>query len=185
MLRFPWFLVCIFTLVAGPSAAQLFDPGPSGYDEEASDFGLPPQDIIHQGPPHAPTPLTIPGAARITTAELYGAMQAGQPMVLLYVNENGEAIAGSHWLFGAGRGRGRDFSDDIEGRLNRKLATLTGANRNAMIVTFCFDSHCWLSYNAALRAAKLGYRNVRWYRGGREAWHAAGLPTVPVAQEAW
>jgi rhodanese-related sulfurtransferase len=31
-----------------------------------------------------------------------------------------------------------------------------------------------MSYNAALRAINLGYRNVLWYRGGVEAWKAGG-----------
>ncbi len=37
---------------------------------------------------------------------------------------------------------------------------------------------CWVSYNAALRAINAGYTNVLWYRGGIEAWKAAGLPTL-------
>jgi hypothetical protein len=28
----------------------------------------------------------------------------------------------------------------------------------------------------ALRLVALGYTNVNWYRGGREAWEVAGLP---------
>ncbi|MND08271.1 hypothetical protein D3C83_307850 [compost metagenome] len=41
---------------------------------------------------------------------------------------------------------------------------------------FCVDTECWLSYNAALRAIRLGYSNVMWYRGGISAWSAAELP---------
>jgi len=169
--------------VTRPASAQLSDPGAAGFANEVGDFGVPPQEIVHQGPPHAPTPLVVPGATTMMTARLYSALQARQPMLLLYANEGADAIAGSHWLFGAGRGNG--FSDAIQERLRRKLEALTQGNKNAMIVTYCLDSHCWLSYNAALRAVKLGYRNVHWYRGGRDAWHAAGLPLVPVAQEAW
>ena len=166
-----------------PATKALADPGPTGFADEARDYGIPPQEIVHQGHPHMPTPLTVPGAARITTVQLYAELQAHRPMVLLYANEGGQAIVGSHWLFGAGRGTG--FDDAVQERLRRKLEALTQGNKAAMIVTYCLDSHCWLSYNAALRAVKLGYRNVRWYRGGREAWHAAGLALVPVPQEAW
>jgi rhodanese-related sulfurtransferase len=42
------------------------------------------------------------------------------------------------------------------------------------MVFFCANARCWLSYNAALRAARLGYTGVRWYRGGVEAWGVAG-----------
>ena len=40
-----------------------------------------------------------------------------------------------------------------------------------------------MSYNAALRAINAGYTNVKWYRGGIEAWKAAGLPTQPAPQQ--
>jgi len=31
-----------------------------------------------------------------------------------------------------------------------------------------------MSYNAAVRASRMGYSQVLWYRGGIEAWKAAG-----------
>lgn len=37
-----------------------------------------------------------------------------------------------------------------------------------------------MSYNAALSAINLGYSNVLWYRGGIEAWQAAGMQLVPA-----
>jgi hypothetical protein len=39
-----------------------------------------------------------------------------------------------------------------------------------------------MSYNAALRAINLGYKNVLWYRGGIEAWQRAGLPLTNTRQ---
>jgi rhodanese-related sulfurtransferase len=42
------------------------------------------------------------------------------------------------------------------------------------VAFFCAGPRCWLSYNAALRAVRLGYRRVLWYRGGIEAWGAGG-----------
>jgi rhodanese-related sulfurtransferase len=39
---------------------------------------------------------------------------------------------------------------------------------------------CWLSRNATVRTVALGYSQVYWYRGGRNAWIAAGLPLQPV-----
>jgi PQQ-dependent catabolism-associated CXXCW motif protein len=103
--------------------------------------------------------------------------------VLLYVNEDQLGIAGAHWLDGAGRGYA--FDDPIQERLGRRLGQLTGGNKDVPIVVFCQYAHCWLSYNAALRIVQLGYRNVFWYRGGREAWKAAGLPLVNLAREPW
>jgi rhodanese-related sulfurtransferase len=42
------------------------------------------------------------------------------------------------------------------------------------MVFFCANVRCWLSYNASLRAVRLGYTGVRWYRGGIEAWGLGG-----------
>jgi rhodanese-related sulfurtransferase len=44
------------------------------------------------------------------------------------------------------------------------------------IVFFCEGVGCWESYNAALRAEKMGFTRVYWYRGGLDAWKEAGLP---------
>ena len=38
--------------------------------------------------------------------------------------------------------------------------------------------------NAALRAIRLGYQNVHWYRGGIEAWKEAGLSLAPSQRPA-
>jgi rhodanese-related sulfurtransferase len=60
-------------------------------------------------------------------------------------------------------------------------------DRNMPLVIFCDSTVCWQSYNAALRAASAGYVNVYWYRGGVEAWRAAGLPTVTsvISAQLW
>ncbi|HMD62456.1 MAG TPA: rhodanese-like domain-containing protein [Stellaceae bacterium] len=166
-----------------PAIPSLSPPNSSGYAAEAQDFGVPPQDSVRQGPLHAPTPLVVPGAKTITTADLYARLMTQQPSVLLFVNENELGIAGAHWLDGAGRGY--SFDDPIQERLGRKLDQLTGGNKDASIVAFCFDAHCWLSYNVALRLVRLGYHNVFWYRGGREAWKTAGLPLANLARDAW
>ena len=36
-----------------------------------------------------------------------------------------------------------------------------------------------------MRLVALGYDEVYWYRGGREAWMAAGLPAAEVALQDW
>jgi PQQ-dependent catabolism-associated CXXCW motif protein len=166
-----------------PAIPTLSPPSSSGYAAEAQDFGVPPQASLREGPPHAPTPLTVPGAKTITTADLYSRLMSRQSMLLIYVNENSLGIAGAHWLDGGGRGY--SFDDPIEERLGRKLDQLTSGNKDAPVVVFCLDAHCWLSYNATLRIVRLGYRNVLWYRGGREAWKAAGLPLGNLAREPW
>jgi PQQ-dependent catabolism-associated CXXCW motif protein len=44
------------------------------------------------------------------------------------------------------------------------------------VVFYCL-ADCWMSWNAAKRAASWGYREVLWYRDGTDGWEAAGLPT--------
>ena len=62
------------------------------------------------------------------------------------------------------------------------LTQATGGDRARLIVTYCQGVKCWGSYNAALRAIRLGYTNVHWYRGGVEAWQQAGLPLREASQ---
>lgn len=56
------------------------------------------------------------------------------------------------------------------------LAHATGGRKTVPRVFFCASSRCWESYNAALRAQRLGYTKVLWYRGGLAAWEASGGP---------
>jgi PQQ-dependent catabolism-associated CXXCW motif protein len=176
-------LLMAIVCLSAPALAQLSPT--ADYAGELQDFAIPPQTALHTAAPHAPTPLVLPGASRITTAELYALLSEQQPMLLLYVNEaqDGLGISGSQWLDGAGRGQGLD--DIVQARLMQKVDQLAGGNRAAPIVVYCFDAQCWLSYNAALHLVRAGFTNVAWYRGGREAWKAAGLPLVQLTRAAW
>ena len=51
---------------------------------------------------------------------------------------------------------------------------MTAGNLATPLVFYCLSTECWMSYNAALRAINMGFTNVLWYRGGIEAWKAAG-----------
>jgi PQQ-dependent catabolism-associated CXXCW motif protein len=132
----------------------------------------------------APTPTEIAGARIIDTEELREALKApleSRPLLFDVVGEDAHmSLPGSIWLPGAGRGS--SFEDEIQARLAKLLELATRGNRERQLVFFCAGANCWLSYNAALRAARLGYSGVRWYRGGIEAWRAAGgelaLPRV-------
>ncbi len=177
-------LSSLLLLAATPAMAQIANPGGAGYADESRDFGILPQTVLHTGSPHAPTPLTLPGARTITTVQLYGMLSARQPLLLLDVNHpSGAAIQGAHWLDGAGVGT--SFNDHIQLGLRRKVDELVNGNKDAAIVVFCESSHCWLSYDVGLRLTRMGYRNVYWYRGGRQAWQAAGLPLVSLTPENW
>jgi adenylate cyclase len=72
--------------------------------------------------------------------------------------------------------RGGAVIDDMQPEFARLLAKLTDGDKTRPIVTLGVSAYHWPGYNLARRAAALGYRNVFWYRGGRDAWAAAGLP---------
>lgn len=153
---------------------------------ETSDWGVAPIAELKPHPYHAPTPTTIPGATVVSTADVEQLMQRNPAPVLLNVLDNKRAeptIPSAVRL--ARAGRGGEFDDKIQDKLAGELDRLTGGDKARPIITFCRSSECWLSYNAALRALKLGYTNVLWYRGGINAWKEAGKPTVEDANFDW
>ena len=55
-----------------------------------------------------------------------------------------------------------------------------GGHLTVPIVAVSWNSERFDGRNLALRLVALGYTNVYWYRGGREAWEVAGLPETEV-----
>lgn len=51
------------------------------------------------------------------------------------------------------------------------------ADKAAPVVLFCNAGECWKSYKASVVAAKAGYSNLHWLRGGMPEWTSKGLPT--------
>jgi PQQ-dependent catabolism-associated CXXCW motif protein len=150
----------------------------SNFGQELTDYGVAPQTMMRHDV-EAPTPTTLPGARVLRTEELNSALRDnsldGAPLLLLDVLAgNHETIAGAHRLSYAGSGG--DFTDDIQKRLGRDLKALAKNNMATPLVFFCQGSKCWESYNGALRALKIGFTRVYWYRGGLTAWQEADLP---------
>lgn len=147
---------------------------------EDADHGIAPTRVLKTTGLSGPTPRDIPGAKTIRTEELRRSL-GSQPQPLLFDVLGGDghaSLPGAIWLPGAGRGE--SFSDSIQQQLARALEATTKGDRSRPIVFFCQGPQCWLSYNAALRAVALGYQSVYWYRGGIEAWLAAGGELAPM-----
>ena len=51
-------------------------------------------------------------------------------------------------------------------------------DKSTEIVAFCHDGACPMSYQMASQALGAGYTDIVWYRGGINAWIAAGGPTM-------
>jgi len=149
--------------------------------EESADPGVAPTAELRLSAHSAPTPREIPGARTIRTEELQAMLArppAEQPLLFDVLGGGGHAsIPGAIWL--ADAGRGTSFEDALQEQLARTLEFIARGESTRLMIFFCANTSCWLSYNAALRAARLGYA-VGWYRGGIDAWAAAGGKLAPM-----
>ena len=149
---------------------------------EDHDFGIAPSAELRLADYAAPTPREIPGAKTISTVQLRERLAgdaAGRPVLLDVIGDAGhDSLPGAIWLPGAGRGA--SFDDGLQAQLAKALEQITGGDKARALVFLCAGANCWLSYNAAQRAARLGYSAVHWYRGGIEAWLAAGGGLAPM-----
>jgi len=155
-------------------AAQARPPEPEGYRME---------DYRSQ------TPETVAGGVVLDTDAAHG-LWAGQhavwvdvlpapqrpanlPPSALWKPLPHRDIPGSIWLPEIGRGA---LSPQLEVYFRDHLEAATKSRLNAPVVFYCL-ADCWMSWNAAKRAASWGYTRVYWYRDGTDGWEAANLPT--------
>lgn len=146
----------------------------------------------------APVPQALPGAVTVGTTAVRSILEAGGaalvdvlpapnrpeglPPTALWMPPERRNIPGSAWLPNVGYGR---LSDDLEEYFRANLDRLTGGHLDRRIVIYCL-ADCWMSWNAARRAASYGYTAVYWYPDGTTGWKAAGLPLetgVPVPMD--
>ena len=157
-----------------------------GYRDHAepdADYGVPSDDRLH-GDLVGLTPMTAPRVTTIRTTELETLQAERKPLVvdtMLY--SWGHSIPGAVGL--AGSGRGGELSGPMTGRLGRKLHEITEGDLSTPIVAMGWNSERFDGRNLALRLVALGYTQVYWYRGGREAWEVAGLPEADLASQDW
>jgi adenylate cyclase len=157
-----------------------------GYRDHAepdADFGVPSDDHLHSDLVGL-TPTTVPGGKTILTAELQSLLAERNPLVvdtMLYTW--GHSITGAIGL--AGSGRGGELSGPMTERLGRKLQQISRGDLSVPIVATGWNSERFDGRNLALRMAALGYKQVYWYRGGREAWEVAGLPEADLVPQDW
>lgn len=159
------------------------------FARETDDFGVAPRREPETRRTHGPTPPTVPGAATITTRELKSRIEGNEAFrlvdVLGTVASKRAVIPGAHWVPNMG---GSDWtaaahSSGARAKAFRAILGRIAPDRDVPVAFYCVNAECWLSYNAALHALRLGYKNVYWYRGGLEAWRAAQLPLVDAAPE--
>ena len=139
---------------------------------ERQDFGVPPKKELHAGEMHGPTPASIPGGQVITTQGLVD-LRGKQARALVF-----DVLGGPETLPGAlpavPAHRPGAFDDATQREFGQFLQQVTQGQKDTPLVFYCQSTQCWMSYNASLRAIRLGYTQVLWYRGGLEAWKRAG-----------
>ena len=151
--------------------------------DEDADFGLP-ADIGLHAERAGYTPMTAPGAALIRTDELPRFIAERKPVIVdPLLNFWGSSLPGAIGLRDAGVGG--SLTDDGQERLGRAMSELTGGDLARPIVAVGWNSERFDGRNLALRLVALGYTNVHWYRGGREAWEVANLPETDLVPRDW
>ena len=150
---------------------------------ETQDFGVAATNQLHAGAMHGPTPTTIPGGLVITTEAFFSTLQQNpQGIAIFDVLGGPEILPGA--LSAVPAATPGSFNDQTQQEFGGYLQQVTGGNKQIPVLFYCQSAQCWMSYNAALRAINMGYTQVLWYRGGIEAWKAAGLPTqIPYANQ--
>ncbi|MGC1408150.1 MAG: FlgO family outer membrane protein [Acetobacteraceae bacterium] len=150
---------------------------------EDADFGVAPNSELHTDL-FGYTPTSVPGAATISTGAVAALQKEGTAILIDVALESwGWSLQGAVGL--QGMGCGNAFSETRQHRFESKIRGLTRGDLSVPIVTFCTNSERFTGYNLALRLVALGYTNIYWYRGGREAWEVAGLPETPIDVQDW
>jgi PQQ-dependent catabolism-associated CXXCW motif protein len=130
------------------------------------------------------TPQSLDGIKTIGTQELASKLASIGSLNVIDVMGFFETIPGAKALLNSG---GAFESTTAEEAFEKRFAGLLNVlvpDKASAVVFFCSNRNCWLSANAAMRAKKLGYTQVMWYRGGMESWKAAGLPIAVGAVRA-
>jgi rhodanese-related sulfurtransferase len=120
-------------------------------------------EITDNGPP-----ASLAGATVISTANLVNDMQQRDQGKVLF------------WLIDARGCSGENSIPTAVCFTNNNIDGLQQGipDKSTKLVFFCHNGGCPMSYQMASQAVQAGYTQVFWYRGGFDAWSAAGLPTV-------
>ena len=155
----------------------------SDYAGELTDYGVSEQAEL-QSNLGSPTPMSIPGAVRVTTDDVKLSLESDTPPLLVDVLASNHQTTLQGAVFVPSGGAPGNFNDNAQRDFSKALAKVSGGQKSRVLVFFCAGPSCWESYNAALRALHAGYTNIQWYRGGLAAWSAAQLPmgNTPAAQ---
>jgi adenylate cyclase len=173
----------IFATQIGHFQAALRLAGERDHADEDADSRVPSDGNLHRDLA-GPTPTTVPGATTLTTTALARMLDDHEPVIIdPMMYWWGRSIPGAVALRNVGLGD--SITDAAQQRLRLKMQSLTRGNLATPIVAMGWNPERFDGRNLALRLVALGYTNVYWYRGGREAWEVANLPEAPIDPQDW
>ena len=111
--------------------------------------------------------IDVLGAAQSRYDELDGTWLVGTKRL---------SLPGATWLPEVGRGT---LTDEMHAYFRDNLERLTDGEQSMPLLIFCV-ADCWMSWNAAQRAAGYGYTNIHWFREGSDGWRDMGWELEPV-----
>ncbi len=161
-------------LAAGYPAHSQGDAAPEGYRQSNYD---------------APVPDEAPGALTVEDAAAYALWHSGRvafidvmpnlprpkslPADAVWHGRSRQSVPGAIWLPDVGFGT---LDAAAERQFEVGLTTATGGDIDAPVLFLC-RADCWMSWNAAKRAAERGYTRVFWYADGSTGWTFWDWPT--------
>jgi hypothetical protein len=125
------------------------------------------------------TPKKLEGITTLGTKDL-AEMLATQAPFMIDVEGAFETLPGSKALIYGGIAFADEGKDKAYQERFAMLLKLLCPDPSFQLVFFGSGRESWFAVNAALRAQRLGYTRVMWYRGGIASWRAARLPTAPL-----
>ncbi len=125
------------------------------------------------------TPKGLDSIERWDTTDVVKALTGEPRPVLIDVMASGPMIPGALGFIHGGLAFEKAEQEAAYAARFRNMLQAAAPDLSQAVVFYCASSECWLSVNAAMRAQQLGYTQVKWYRGGLQAWTRAGLPSQP------
>jgi PQQ-dependent catabolism-associated CXXCW motif protein len=170
--------VAVIVLAVTGSALAAPVPEPDGY--RMDDYRAPVPDAVPGGVVlHVPAVRKLIGEHEAVLIDVLPAPRRPASMrpEMPWIPQPHRTLPGSLWWPDVGRG---GLPQATETRFRERLHEVAGEPPR-LLVFFCL-SNCWMSWNAAKRAASYGLR-VGWFPDGADGWEAAGLPLETVAPE--
>jgi PQQ-dependent catabolism-associated CXXCW motif protein len=167
----------------------------AGAMAHAADVAEPPG--LWTGEMVSDTPATLQGAQVVDVAALDRLLAAPRKPLLVDVGPaeqrpeglpantlwrpSHRSLPGAVWFPGGGRA---DLPEARVQTLLQRVATLTGGDQAAPIVTFC-KPRCWGSWNVGKRLVQAGYTAVHWFPAGVHGWQEQHETTGIEADPTW